>query len=162
MRKLLFVVCSVLLTASLSMAQGKIDSRWNCAKATTENAIDVGDVPNHSYSISQGPCTATEGTIEGVKEKDGKGIQLIETTGASSTWHGVFMETLANGDKINFKFTGSGTDKDGKFATGSDKWTIASGTGKLKGAKGSGTCAGKGGADGSVSWTCTGTYTLAK
>ena len=46
--------------------------------------------------------------------------------------------------------------------SGSNKWQATGGTGKFKGINGSGTCTGTGNADGSTTWTCTGTYSLPK
>ena len=45
MRKLFLVVCSLCVSASVAMARGKVDSQWNCGKATVGHSIDVGDQP---------------------------------------------------------------------------------------------------------------------
>ncbi len=47
MRKPIFVVCSLCVSTSAAMAQGKVDSQWNCGKATVAHSIDVGDRPGH-------------------------------------------------------------------------------------------------------------------
>ncbi len=161
MRKILFVACLVLLSTSVAMAQSKLDAHWNCAKSSAVHSLDVGDKPNHAYMISQGSCTATKGEIGNVKEKEGAGTEFHEATGNANSWHGIFVETMANGDKIHYGYHGSGTTKDGSLVSGKHQWTIMDGTGKFKGAKGSGTCSGKGAADGTSVWECTGTYTLA-
>jgi hypothetical protein len=100
--------------------------------------------------------------VGGVKEKEGLGTQFTETTGDAITWHGVFVTTAENGDKIHYAYasSGKGTVKDGQFQSGNNKWSIAGGTGKFAAAKGEGSCTGKGNADGTVTWDCTGTYTL--
>lgn len=162
MRKLLIVVCLLCLSASVAMAQGKIDSQWNCGKATVEHSIEVGDQPNHSYVINQTKCTASKSEIGGVKEKDGTGTEFHEGTGSANQWHGVFVVTMANGDKLHYSYKGKGTMKGAQFQSGTNTWSIVGGTGKLKGAKGEGTCQGKGNPDGTSAWTCAGTYTLAK
>jgi hypothetical protein len=162
MRKFLFVVSCLLLCASVSLAQGKVDSHWNCAKATDTHSIEVGDQSNHAYTIGQSTCTATKSEIGGVNEKDAVAAQFVESTGNSSSWHGHFVVTTDSGDKIFYRYSGHGTNKDGQFDAGSNFWSIVGGTGKFKGAKGKGTCTGKGGPDGSASWDCTGTYTLAQ
>jgi hypothetical protein len=144
------------------MAQGKVASQWTCAKSTVAHSIDAGDQPNHSFVISQSNCTASKGEIEGVKDKEGMATQFNEVTGAASSWHGVFVVTMANGDKVHYSFKGRGTTKDGNFESGSNAWAITNGTGKFAGAKGEGSCKGKGNADGSATWDCAGSYVLGK
>jgi hypothetical protein len=162
MRQLLRLVFVFFVFAPLAMAQGKVDSQWNCPKATVAHNLDVGDRPSHSYTISQGTCTAAKSEIEGVKEKEGASTQFSEASGSSNNWHGVFIVTMENGDKLHYSYSGKGTAKDGQLQSGTNTWSIVAGTGKFKGAKGKGTCTGKGNADGSAVWDCTGTYTLAK
>jgi hypothetical protein len=162
MRNVLLLVCCLLVAATAAMGQGKVDNQWNCAKPTASHSLDVPDRANHSYQISQISCTAAKGELAGVKEKEGAATQFTETSGNSSNWHGVFVETLENGDKGTYTYRGKGTMKDGVLQVASHSWTLVSGTGKLKGAKASGTCKGTGSADGSVVWDCTGTITLAK
>lgn len=161
MRKLLLVGCSVLLLASLALAKDKLVSQWNCGKASEAHSIPVGDDANHSYAITKTTCTAAKGEVAGVKEKEGIGTQFSETSGDATTWHGVFVVTTENGDKIYYHYAsaGKGVVKDGQFQSGSNKWSMMGGTGKFATAKGEGTCAGKGDADGVVTWDCTGTYT---
>ena len=61
---------------------------------------------------------------------------------------------------ISYEATGTMANK--LFQSGSNKWTVAGDTGKFAGAKGSGTCTGKGNPDGSANFDCTGSVTLAK
>ena len=49
--------------------------------------------------------------------------------------------------------------KNGAFQSGSNKWSLIEGGGKLKGGKASGTCTAKGSPDQSIFFDCTGTYT---
>jgi hypothetical protein len=161
MRKVWLIGCSVLLLGSVSLAD-KVVSQWNCGKASEEHAINVGDQANHSYAISKSACTASKSEIGGVKEKDGDSTQFNETKGGATTWHGIFVVTAENGDKIHYTYTGRGTVKDGQFQSGSNKWAMVGGTGKFAGAKGEGTCKGKGNADGTGTWDCEGNFTLGK
>jgi hypothetical protein len=135
---------------------------WACTKPSVAHSIEIGDQPNHAYSIDQIKCTSTKGEIAGVREKEGTGTEFAEVTGNSSSGHGVFVETMANGDKIHFTYEVTATIKNGQMQSGSDKWQATSGTGKFKGIKASGTCTGTGNADGSATWSCTGTYSLPK
>ena len=166
MRRLLLVLAATCLVVPTTIAQtpasGKTATSWKCAAPNPVNALPVGDVPNHMYVVEQVKCTATKGEIAGVQEKEGTGTEFAEVTGDTSKGHGVFVETLANGDKAIVSYTFTGTSKSNVMVSGSNKWTITSGTGMLKGAKGSGTCTAKGNPDGTANFECNGTYTLAK
>jgi hypothetical protein len=161
MRRLWLIGCSVLLLSSLSLAD-KLVSQWNCGKPSDAHSIDVGDRANHSYAVSKTTCTATKSGVGGVKEKEGIGTEFDETTGDALTWHGVFVVTMENGDKIHYTYSNSGKGmlKAGQFQSGANKWSIVGGTGKFASAKGEGSCQGKGNADGTATWDCEGTYTL--
>ena len=162
MRNSALVLGLVCLCATVALAQGKVANGWACGKPAMANSIEVGDQPNHAYAIDQIKCTSIKGEIAGVKEKEGTSTEFAEITGNSSKGHGIFVETMANGDKITFTIQPTVTIKDGQMQSGSDKWQATGGTGKFKGIKGSGTCKGTGSADGSSNWTCGGTYTLPK
>ena len=162
MRKLLLVVCSVLLCAAVAAAQASLTSQWKCAKVTGAHSFDVGDQPNHSYSLNQINCSSIKGEVGGVREKDGAGTEFHDNAGNTSTSHGVFVVTAANGDKLHYSYKSVGTMAGENFQSGSNTWSIIGGTGKFKGAKGSGSCNGKGSPDGSSMWDCKGNYTLAK
>jgi hypothetical protein len=166
MRRLLSVLAATCLAGSTTLAQtpasGKTASSWKCSAPNPVNAVPVGDEPNHMYVVEQMKCTATKGEIAGVQEKEGTGTEFAEVTGDTSKGHGVFVETLANGDKAFVSYTFTGTSKNNKMVSGSNKWTFTGGTGMLKGAKGGGTCKAKGDPDGSATFECSGTYTLAK
>jgi hypothetical protein len=126
------------------------------------HAVPVGDSPDHMYIVQEVKSTATKGEVGGVKEQEGIATEFADVVGDKATGHGVFVETLANGDKINVTYQFQGTSKDKVFQAGSNKWTFVSGTGMMKGAKGSGTCKAKGNPDGGIDFECTGTHTLAK
>ncbi len=160
MRKLWLMGCCLLLLAALSQAQEKVVSQWNCGKPSDAHSIDVGDQANHTYAVNKTACTASKSEIGGVKEKEGIGTQFNETKEDATTWHGVFVTTAENGDKIHYTYSGKGMVKDGQFQSGSNKWSMVGGTGKFAAAKGEGTCTGKGSADGTATWDCMGTYTL--
>jgi hypothetical protein len=162
MRKLVWIVGLVCLSATGARAQGKVDNGWACGKPAGGSSIDVGDKPGHAYSIYQIKCTSTKGEIEGVKEKEGTGTEFAEMKGNKSSGHGVFVETMANGDMIHFTYQTSATLEKGQMQSAANKWQATSGTGKFKGIKGSGSCTGKPAADGSSDWTCAGTYSLPK
>ena len=158
MRKLLLVALALLVPASVAMAQSKIDTKWHCSKATTENKLDVGDTPDHSYSIAQGTCEATASAGD-LKEKNGQFTEFRDGWKATFNFHGHYNATMDDGDKVNYTYEGTGYTDVTKPAA--NKWKIVGGTGKHKGIKGSGSCAGKANADGSSDLECKGTYSMA-
>jgi len=110
-RKLILVCGFSFLSAAGALAQGRVAVQWNCAQAAPVNSIDAGDQPNHVFSISQAKCSATKGEIAGVKQHEGVGTEFHEVTGTSDRFHGVYVETLANGDKITYTYKGTATVK---------------------------------------------------
>jgi len=166
MRRLLFVLAATCLVVPMTLAQtpasGKTTTSWTCAAPNPVNALPVGDEPNHLYVVEQVKCSATKGEIAGVKEKEGTATEFAEVTGDASKGHGVFVETLANGDKAFVSYTFTGASKSKVMVSGSNKWTMTGGTGMLKGVKGNGTCTAKGNADGTANYECSGSYTLGK
>jgi hypothetical protein len=162
MRKFVLVVGLMCLSASVALAQGKVSNGWACGKPAPAQSIDVGDQANHAYSLAQIKCTSTKGEIAGVREKEGTGTEFAEVKGNASSGHGVFVETMANGDTINFSYKTSAAIKNGQLQSGTNKWQATGGTGKFKGITGIGTCKGTGNPDGSTTWTCAGTYSIPK
>jgi len=156
MRKLLLVALSLLVFGSVAMAQSKVDTKWHCSKAATEHKLDVGDVPEHIYWIGQGTCEATSSAGD-LKEKTGTFTEFHDAWKAKFNFHGYYIATTDAGDKVSYMYEGSATTDATKPLA--NKWKIVSGTGKHKGIKGSGTCAGKAVADG-YDWECTGTYSM--
>lgn len=160
------VALGVLASAGMLHAQtagtAKVNTQWKCAAPNPVHALPVGDAADHAYVVQQGKCTATKGDIAGVNEKDGATTEFAEAMGNNGKGQGVFVSTLANGDKITYGYTFTGVSSNKVLQSGSNKWTMTSGTGKFKGITGSGTCSGKGGSDGSAVFDCVGTYTLAK
>lgn len=157
MRKPLLIALALIVASSVAMAQ-KIDTKWHCSKATEEHSLGVGDVPDHVYWTGQGTCDATSST-GGLKEKSGQYTEFHDQWKASFNFHGYYNATTEDGDKIFYTYGGSAPTDAGKPV--SNKWKIMDGSGKHKGIKGSGSCAGKVNEDGSADWHCTGTYSMA-
>lgn len=162
MRKALFVVCFSWLLTSLAMAQTKISSTIKCPKSSIAQLVPVGDRPNHSFGVNQGTCTSSKPwTIAGVAAKDAVGAGTSEVDGDVTKSHGVYVETMTNGDKGIYHYELTSATKDGQIKLTAHKWQLVGGTGKLKGVKGQGTCTGSGTAD-SMTYECEGEYTSPK
>ncbi len=155
------ILC-VLLCASVAQAQVKASGTLKCGKPDVEHKVDVG--PNHSFVLNQSKCSVDKDKpfeINGVKSGNAVSTSSTDVQGNKSAYHGYYVDTMENGDKGEYSFQGTATMKDGAIQTAQDTWTLVRGTGKLKGAKGKGTCKGTGAADGSITWECMGQYTLA-
>jgi len=144
--------------AQSASVQGTVRSQWHCPADSVSHKLDVGDVPDHSYSISQGKCNITpkDGSLT---EKSAATTEFDETWKDSYRFHGRANVTLENGDKVFYVYEGYAKDLSKPPV---ESWQITGGTGKYQGIKGSGSCAGKTNADSTSDWTCTGTYSLKK
>ena len=158
MKRFCLFLCGLCVVSGVALAQGKSNVQWKCDKPAVQHNIDVGDKPGHAYAIDQINCTAIKGEIAGVKMKSGTGTEFLDVKGDKTTGHGEFVESMGNGDKNYYKYEFTGTSKNGAFESGSNKWSMTEGGGKMKGGKASGTCTAKGNADGSTSFDCMGTY----
>jgi hypothetical protein len=159
MKKTCLVLCLVSLVSSIALAQGKTNVQWKCDKPSIQHSIPVGDKPGHAYVVEQINCTAIKGDIAGNKMKSGIGTEFVNLKGDAMTGHGEFIESMENGDKNVYKYEFSGTTKNGAFESGTNKWSLIEGGGKMKGGKANGTCKAKGNPDQSTSFDCMGTYT---
>jgi len=161
MKKMCLVLCLVCLVSSVALAQGKTNVQWKCDKPSVRHSIPVGDKPGDAYAIEQINCTAIKGDIAGNKMKSGIGTEFLYLKGDDVTGHGEFVESMENGDKNVYKYEFSGTTKNGAFESGTNKWSLIEGGGKMKGGKANGTCKAKANPDQSTSFDCMGTYTPA-
>ena len=162
MRNCVIVVSFLALCITLSPAQGKISSQWRCEGPSDQHGIGVPDRDGHSYSVAQGKCTSEKGSMGAAKEQEGTYTEFGEMSSGTVQNHGVFVVTLAGGDKVFYHYHGTQTVKDEKIESATNKWTLAGGTGKYKAIKGEGGCKGKGNPDGSSTWNCEGSYSGAE
>lgn len=150
----------VLVAFSLSAAT-KTSGTAMCKQDPASPApVSVSDMPNHAFVVGKAECTWTGFPVAGQPYKDGVSVSLGEISGDTNSYNGYHVATTTTGDKTVVSFQGSGKLKDGKPVGESGTWTFTSGTGKLKGIKGKGTYKGTPNADGSMSYTVEGEYTL--
>jgi hypothetical protein len=142
----------------------KFAGTMECPAAAPAGMAEVGDTPGHAFVLIKTKCTWTKGDMAGVKlssEEDAGVSEMTSATASKDMGYGV--STLANGDKSFVKFQGSGTYKAGNPpapTAASGTFSFTGGTGKMKGLKGNGTYKGVFKADGSVTWTIDGTYSI--
>ena len=162
--KIIFTLLIVLALAAAASAQTKISGTAQCGKADQEQSIQIGDRPNHSFTISQGKCTWTKPVeIAGIQSKEGVYTTLGETSGNTLHYRFSYVDTMANGDKAYYRGEGTMSMKDEVPQSGDEKWTLVRGAGKLKGIKGKGTNTLKtAAADGSSTRDTEGEYELPK
>jgi len=148
--------------AGAALAQTPISGTITCTKPDPMNAVEAGDRTGHSYIAAKTACTWTKGMeIAGSTSKSGGSAWSGEMNSGKSTASGTHWSEMANGDKFFVRFHGAGSvDKNGVVEKDNGTWSFAGGTGKLKGITGKGSYAGKGSADGSVTYEITGNYSL--
>ena len=161
-QRIIGAVLMTLALAGVSAAQTKISGSISCTKPDPAYMVEVGDRAGHTVGLLKTTCTwTTPLQIEGVATKDGVDVMSTDGTGAKSHTTGYHVSTLANGDKIFVRFSGSDTmTKDGKPGTSAGTWSFTGGTGKLKGITGKGTYKGKPDANGNMVSEIEGEYTL--
>ncbi len=154
---------TVLLLATLSVAQTKISGTSKCGKPDQQQKIEIGDKPNHAFAISQGKCTWTKPMeMAGIQTKEDVVTGSDEISGASARAHGFVVGTMSNGDRFHVRTQGTDTYKEGNIQASQGTWSFVGGTGKLKGIKGKGTYKGKPDPDGNLIYDIAGEYELSK
>src|SRR3954447_23103829 len=148
MHKALLVALCLVVFATVAVAQTKVETKWHCGKPSEEKSIEIGDVPGHAYAVAQGKCEVTSSSTG---EKTGVYTELQEVWKDRYTSHGRFVITMENGDKVYDAYEQKG---DLGKKTVAENWKKVGGTGKQKGAKGSGTCAATLHDDGTSDWEC--------
>ena len=157
-----FVLACVLLLTTAATAQ-KMTEQIKCGQPDRQYAIPVGDGPGHLYGISHARCTYPKpGNIGVAKKVAGEDVIFSETSGNSTQWHGVFTETMSNGEKLYYRHRGSGVLNNGTFVSGEDAWEVSGGTGSYKRFKGKGVCKLHPQPDGTFLNDCSGEYTAPK
>ena len=142
-------------------AQTKISGKLNCGKPDVNSSAEVPDAAGHMVMLTKASCTwSAPLEIGGMKTKSAIDVATAEVHGASGSGHGYSVSTMDNGDKVTASYQGTmQMNKDGS-GTFKGTWKFTSGTGKLKGIKGSGTYTGSGAADGAATGDIEGEYTL--
>ena len=93
---------------------------------------------------AQGDATACDGVVAqgcpdggtvAARAGDGTGTEFLYIKGDNVSGHGEYVENMANGDKNHYTYEFTGTMKNGAFVSGSNKWSLSEGGGKMKGGK---------------------------
>jgi hypothetical protein len=161
MRSWFGFACVLLLTAAAT-AQ-KMTEQLKCGQPDRQYSIPAGDAPGHVYSITHSSCTYPKpGNIGVAKKVAGEDVVFSEISATRVQWHGVFTETMSNGDKLYYRHHGESVMNNGAFVSGEDTWEVSGGTGSYQGFKGKGVCKLHPQPDGMYLDDCSGEYTPPK
>ncbi len=160
MRRTWLSIGSFLFAASIVGAQTPMAGVALCTPAKPEYLIRVGDTPGHSYGLAQAMCNwTTPWEVAGLKNTQGVGTQISETSADTTKTRGTFVDTMSNGDKAFYTFEFTVLTSGGAPQVQGHKWELVGGTGKMMGVKAHGTCAAKAeGTDGSFRYDCRGEW----
>jgi hypothetical protein len=142
-----------------SKAWTRMSGTLVCDPPSQEHALPVEGRPHHSYVVNQTQCTWTRPwMIRGLASAEGVGTGVVEDHGRVSLSSGTYVDTMENGDRAYYDYSFKTKTKDGKATISGHKWKLLGGTGKLKGAKGKGSCEVTSQEDGKVIYECQGKY----
>jgi hypothetical protein len=144
-------LCGVALLASMATvasAQTKDSFSGKCEELKTQS-VPAGDKSDHTYAVTQGKCTVS-GQLAGAATRGGEYSEHSESTASSTKSWGTHVVTTDGGDKIFVKYQVSGVMKNGNYVFTQHTYALMGGTGKMKDAKGAGTCTWSG-----DNYTCT-------
>ena len=161
MRRSVVAALMILGVAFSAHAQGKMSGKLSCGKPDVNSTADVGDMAGHMIMLQKAACTwPTPFTIAGSKSRTAIDVGTAEAHGNTAAQRGYSTTTMDNGDQSTVEYTGHMQMKPDGSGTYSGTWKFLSGTGKLKGIKGSGTYKGGANADGSGNADVDGHYTI--
>ena len=154
------LLAGILASAALT-AQTKVSGTLQCGKADPVHSIDVGDAGKGVMNLVKVSCTWSKSfDMAGVATKDGYSVAASEVHAGKTKEHGIHVGTMANGDKYDVHFQGTGTVKPDHSGNVSGTWSFDGGTGKLKGLTGKGTYKTTSNADGTGTAEVEGEYKL--
>ena len=157
MRTHSFLLGFIFLAAPPLWAQ-RLSGEGTCGKPEVNQEVPIGDRPDHSFAVSKNTCTWTKPfEIAGERAEGGTAVQVDERNGSTSRFRGHFLDRMASGDTVHYRYEGVTTFKEKTPQSAAWSWTIANGTGKFSGLTGRGTCKGSW-PGGAYRWSCTGAY----
>ena len=112
----------------------------HCGKPDPAHSVEVGDRPDHVYSIVRVHCDWVKPLRMGdAQMTEDQLTGFSEITGNAGADHGNVVGSLSNGDKVYVRTQGKSVLAAGKPLSSAGTWYYVGGTGKLKGIKGKGT-----------------------
>ncbi|MEJ2006895.1 MAG: hypothetical protein P8Z30_01870 [Acidobacteriota bacterium] len=130
--------------AALAVAQTKVAGTVVCSGPEETHVMRLSDHVNHFFVMSQGKCNWTKAIdIEGTHTQSDVATITKEVRANRAHVRGYVTETTVGGDKFSYRIRGTQVLDHGKTVSEQGRWSIVSGTGKLKGIHGKGTYTGK-------------------
>jgi len=134
----------IFASAALAVAQTKVAGTVVCSGPEETHVMRLSDHANHFFVMSQGKCKWTKPIdIEGDQTQNDVATITKEVRANHAHVRGYVTETTASGDKFSYRILGTQVLDHGKTVSEQGRWSIVSGTGKLKGIHGKGTYTGK-------------------
>jgi len=138
------IALMVFSSATLALAKTHISGTAECSGPEQVHVMRLSDQADHFFVMSQGKCHWTKPIdIAGTKTQSDQATVTKEVLGSQASVRGYVTETTTSGDKFSYRIVGEQVINHGKTVSEHGRWTIVSGTGKLKGLKGNGTYHGK-------------------
>lgn len=138
------IALMVFSSAVLALAQTHVAGTDECSGPEQIHVMRLSDHTNHFFVMSQGKCHWTKPIdIAGDQTETDEATVSKEVRGNRAHVRGYVTETTASGDKFSYRIVGEQVLDHGKTVSEHGRWTIVSGTGKLKGVHGKGTYTGK-------------------
>lgn len=136
MRRILIAIVVVYFVTATAAAQTKFSATAQCGQSDPQHVLPVGDLPDHSFVLSQVKCTYTKPMeVAGAKSVSTVITITNEISGSAVQARGCQVVAMDSGDKAFACHQGTGTFMEDEDGT----WTFTGGTGKLTGIKGKGT-----------------------
>ncbi len=133
----------IMAFAALGSAQTQIAGTVVCSGPEETHVMRLMDHPDHFFVMSQGKCNWTKPVdIEGDHTQSDVATITKEVRNSRAHLRGYVTETTANGAKFSYRIVGTQVLDHGKTVSEKGRWSIVSGTGKLKGIHGKGTYTG--------------------
>jgi hypothetical protein len=144
-------------------AQTAYAGEVTCGKPTIEHRVSAESNPGHSFVLRQGLCHFTKAaTVNGLLQVEETFTGTEEIDGGVAHWRGFNTTKMANGDRSFERLEcTSKVAPDGTETAGACKFTMAGGTGKMKGISGGGNSKQTNRTDPASSWEFTGSYKIA-
>ncbi len=152
--------CALLMLAlATASAQTSYTFSGACPKAAFQQSVPAGDKPDHSFAVARGTCS-TNDRIGGAAAREGAWSEIQDITSRHMKTRGVYVETFDSGDKTFYDYRQTWVITNGALQSAKGEFKAIGGTGKMQGIKAKGHCTFTPGANGAVTYSCTGEYTL--
>lgn len=157
------ILCAcALFTLALATASAQTNYTFSgaCPKPAVQQSIPAGDEPAHSFAVARGSCS-TNDRIGGAAAREGAWSETQDITARRIKTHGIYVETFDSGDKLFYGYRQTWPIRNGTMQPAKGEFRTIGGTGKMRGVNAKGACTFTPQANGAVSYSCTGEYTLA-